>query len=223
MTKRSPLFVDLRDAGHLLAKRLENFKDNNNVLVLGVVRAGVPLAIEVAKSLQLPLDVACVRRLLPVQGTNEPMCAVTIAGSLVLDDRLTTAPATRDDSWQFFLKDALEDLAQRTQLCRRDTPVVPVEGRTVLLVDNGISSGHTICAVIRALRTLGPARVVVAVPIAAAETKNMVENAADKTICLGWHSPFGHVGLWYRKLDVPGIEKVNGLLKEVLRKSLRET
>ena len=210
-TARAPLrFGDPRDAGRRLAAHLSGRADLADAVVLAVARGGVPVAFEVARGLGLPLDLVLIRRLFVTRGPLDPVCAVSVAGALCLDEGLAAAP--RDDARTAFVADALEKFALHERACRGARPAVSLDGRRVLLVDNGIRTGSTVRAAVRALRTVGPARVSVAVPVAAPEARAAVEPLADELVCLAWPHPFGHVGLWYADFRRPDEEEIRRLL-----------
>ncbi len=211
MRKPELLLPDLRSGGRALCNDLEFLRGKTNLIILAVAKAGVPVAVEVAKHLALPLDIICLRRLLIDPARNSCLCAVNIAGNLVVDDGVTR----NESGFQFFLKDALQELAGRVQTCRGSREPLDLRGKSILLVDNGISTGQTILSVIRPLRKLGPSSIILAIPVAATELRPTLETAVDQVICRAWTTPFGHVGLWYRKLDVPQITDISALLNEV--------
>ena len=207
-------FEDPRDAGRRLAAHLAARADLRDAVVLAVARGGVPVAFEVARGLGLPLDLVLIRRLFVTRGPLDPVCAVSVAGALCLDEEVA-APAhgdARDEARSAYVADALEQFARHERACRGARPAVSIEGRRVILVDNGVRTGSTVRAAVRALRTRGPARVSVAVPVAAPEARAAVETVADELVCLAWPQPFGHVGLWYADFRRPGEEEIRRLL-----------
>jgi putative phosphoribosyl transferase len=207
------LFPDLRSAGRLLAQQLEHYHDRPDIVVLALVRGGTPAAVEVANHLSLPADVVLVRKLLAPHGPNLPICAATVAGNLVLDDRLPAIEPNAEPGFRFFLSDAIESLRQRTELCRGRRDPVDLTGKTVLLIDNGARTGGTLRAAADALRKLNPARIVVAIAVGSSDCRPMLESVADELVCLAWHEAFGHVGMWYAKYDVPAVEEVRGMIE----------
>jgi putative phosphoribosyl transferase len=191
-------FADLRSAGRHLAIALEEFKGREDTIVLGLILGGAPVAFEVAGHLGIPLDFVILRRLLAPGGPGSQVCAVNIAGSLVVDEELIRRPAVPASAFDHFISEALGDLAQRERVCREGRPTVELWQKTILLVDCGISTGSTMKATIRALRRKEPRQIVAAVPVASVEGCAAIEAVADKMVCLMSHEPFGHVGLWYR-------------------------
>lgn len=212
-TKQTSKFEDLTSAGRVLATRLENYSGTNTV-VLAIARGGVPVAQEVARHLAAPLDIILIRRLL-VSGTGSQICAVNVGGNLILDHGLVLPSDSPKTPFEYFVIDALAGLAQRERSCRDSRPKLEVEGKNVLVIDNGIHTGSTVLAAIRALRKMNPSSLIVGVPVAALSTRRIVEPEADELVCLKWPEPFGHVGLWYTKFDVPNEEQIREVLDRV--------
>ncbi|HEX6623950.1 MAG TPA: phosphoribosyltransferase family protein [Pyrinomonadaceae bacterium] len=216
-------FTDPGAAGRELAEKVEARGSLAGAVVLAVARGGVPVAAEVAKRLRAPLDVVLVRRLLVPRGPEEPVCAVSVAGALVLDKELAARRAARDDddkensALESFLAEALREFEARTRACRGDRPPLDLSRRQVLLVDNGVRTGSTLRAVLRALRTREPARVVAAFPVASVEGRASVAAVADESICLATPEPFGHVGLWYANFERQDDRQIAAALDEAER------
>jgi putative phosphoribosyl transferase len=175
-------------------------------VVLALVRGGVPVAAEVARRLALPLDLVLLRRL-RVREDGGAACAVAAAGTVVLDDEVRF-PQDAASAFAAFVDDATAELAARSELCRGERRPRELADAAVLLVDNGIFTGGTVAAAVRALRKLGAARVDVAVPVCNPERRAGVQRLADTLVCLAEPHPFGHVGLWYARYDVPALEEV---------------
>lgn len=205
-------FADLRSAGSELASPLESYRNQSDVVVLAIVLGGVLVAHELAARLALPLDVVIIRRLLAPRGPGSQTCAVSVAGTIVLDDDLpppTVGPLTPFD---FFVADALNGLEVREKLCRGGSPPTNLARKTVIMVDCGMYTGSTMQAAIRALRTRDPLRIVAAVPVASRQSGKTIEAWVDELVCLDWPEPFGHVGLWYKDFRRPGDEALAELL-----------
>jgi len=208
-------FADLASAGRNLAGLLNNYVGGEETVVVGVARGGVPVALEVANYLGAPLDIILIRRLLAPRGPGSEICAVNVCGTLVIDQGLALPSPVPKTPLEYFVADALEELALREQACRGGRPALEVARKNVVLVDNGIHTGSTVLAATRALRILVPLRLVVAVPVAAGSSRAAVEAAADDLVCLAWPEPLGHVGLWYAKFDVPNEEQIRKMLDHV--------
>jgi putative phosphoribosyl transferase len=206
-------FEDARAAGRALAERLTAHARQERATVLAVARGGVAVASEVAKRLGFPLDLLLLRRLLVPRGPQEPVCAANVAGKTFLDPELP-ARVGAETALGPFVADALSDLESRARACRGARPPADLGGRTVLLVDNGVRTGSTMLAALRALRPQAPARVVAAAPVSAADALASVRDAADGFIYLGTPDPFGHVGLWYANFTRPSDDEIRAMLEE---------
>ena len=209
-------FTDPRAAGRELAKEVAARRDLRDAVVLAVARGGVAVAAEVARRLRAPLDVVLVRRLLAPRGPEEPVCAVSVAGALVVDEEVSARRAApdRDPAPEAFLAEALEGFGARVRACRGTRPPLDLSRRTVLLVDNGVRTGSTMRAAVRALRTRGPSRVVAAFPVASVEGRASVASFADEIVCLATPEPFGHVGLWYANFKRLDDEEIAAVLDD---------
>jgi putative phosphoribosyl transferase len=203
MTSR---FSDLASAGRELALQLEPFRGRDDVLILALVRGGFPAAVEVARHLDAPLDLVLRRTVLHV-GPMHTAVAINAAGTLVLDDEILAIDDTTPEGMN--ATDLLALLERRTQICRGDRPPVDIGGKTILLIDNGVRTGDTVSSSIRALRRLAPSRIVLGLGAASRESRDLLHELADEVVCLLWPEEiFGHVGLWYRSLDVPSDEEI---------------
>jgi len=205
-------FSSLRSAGGELALKVETHRQKIDVVVLGIALGGVPVARELAKNLKAPLDLVIIRRLLAPQGPGSQTCAVSVAGSLVIDEDLLPLPTVPSTPLDHFLADAIAALRLRDQTCRRNRSPVTLAGKTVVLVDCGIRTGLTMRAAISAVRTKDPARIIAAAPVASREGYSKVAPLSDELICLAQPEPFGHVGLFYSDFTRPGDDGVGELL-----------
>lgn len=206
-------FKDAREAGLALAARLEGRGGLEGACVLAVASGGVAVALEVSKHLRLPLDLLLLRRLLVTRGPEEPLCAASVAGARFIDEEVE-ARADVDAAFKSFLASALADFDEHVGACRGARAPSDLKGRDVLLVDNGVRTGSTVRAAVRALRRVGPARVVVAAPVAATEALASVAGAADDFVYLSTPEPFGHVGLWYEDFTRPSDDEVRSMLEQ---------
>jgi putative phosphoribosyl transferase len=208
-------FPDLRSAGLALSAKLEAYRGRDDALVLALARGGVAVGLEVAKRLRLPLDLLLIRRLLVPHGPDAPLCAASAGGVLFVDEEVTArTKAAPDSALAHFVADALGEFARSERACRGERPPIDLKGKTVLLVDNGICTGSTMCIAIRALGSSGSSRIVAAVPVAASEARARVETAADELVCLASPEPFGHVGIWYADFRRPSDEEIRAMLEE---------
>jgi predicted phosphoribosyltransferase len=207
------LFRDRVDAGRQLAARLTDFAGRPDVVVLGLPRGGIPVAHEVATLLDVALDVFLVRKL-GVPGQSElAMGAIASGGIEVLNHALIRELGISDALVaQVAVRERLE-LERRDALYRAGCAAASVEGRTVLLVDDGLATGSTMEAGIVALRHFSPARVVVAVPVGARETCERLRSIADQVVCVSAPAPFEAVGAWYQEFSQTTDEEVIQLLR----------
>src|SRR5262245_37070546 len=190
-------YRDRADAGQALAERLMPYADRPDVLVLALPRGGVPVAFEVARALGVPLDVFLVRKL-GVPGQRElAMGALATGGVRVLNREVVEALGIPDEVVDAVAFEEEEELRRREREYRGDRPPPDVRGRVVILIDDGLATGSTMRAAVAALRRLGPARVVVAVPVGAPETCAELRGEADEVVCARTPDPFYAVGRWY--------------------------
>jgi len=206
------VFQDRRDAGRQLAAKLQGYTDDPSVLVLGLPRGGVPVAYEVARALHAPLDVFVVRKL-GVPGHRElAMGAIASGGVRVLNpdviDGLRIPPAAVES---VAARELLE-LERQQRAYRGDAPLPDLAGRTVIIVDDGLATGSTMRAAVRALRQSGPKRIIIAVPVAAAETARSLREEAD-VVCLSAPPDFHAVSMWYEDFSQTSDEEVRSLLE----------
>jgi len=208
------IFADRREAGRFLASKLTEYADRPDVLVLALPRGGVPVAYEVAQALHAPLDVFLVRKL-GVPGREElAMGAIATGGVLVLNEEVVRHLGIPRDVLQAVIAAQQEELERRERIYRGDRQPPDVNGRTVILVDDGLATGSTMRAAVAALRRQGPARIVVAVPIGAPETCAEFEREADDVVCAVTPQPFHAVGLWYGDFSQTTDEEVRELLEK---------
>jgi len=214
-------FHDRTDAGRAVAAELAEYAGRDDVLVLALPRGGVPVGYEVAAALGAPLDVFIVRKL-GVPGHEElAMGALASGGVRVLNDavvrqlqvpgRLVDAVAEREQ----------EELERREREYRAGRPPPDVRGRTVIVVDDGLATGATMRAAAQALRRLGPARVVVAVPVAAEQTCDEFRDEVDDVVCAATPEPFFGVGMWYEDFSQTTDDEVRELLARAARRPAR--
>src|SRR5262249_653978 len=176
------IFHDRREAGRVLAQELGQYADRSDVLVLALPRGGVPVAFEVAQVLAAPLDVFLVRKLgLPDQ-PELAMGAIASGGVVALNEDVVNVLQIPEEVIDRAIAEAREELRRRERAYRDDRPPPDVRGRIVILVDDGLATGSTMRAAVTALRRQGPARVVVAVPVGAAETCAELQSVADETV-----------------------------------------
>jgi putative phosphoribosyl transferase len=210
---RFRVFEDRRDAGRKLADRLGEYS-GKDVLVLALPRGGVPVGYEVARALGAPLDVFIARKL---GAPNQPelgIGAVAPGGVLVLDMETIRQLGIPQETVERIAIQELDEMDRRLKQFRGDRPMPQVEGRTVILVDDGLATGVTASAAVRALRAMQPSRLVLAVPVCAAQTAAALRARVDDLVCVEMPEHFGAVGLWYRNFEQTSDEEVNALVSE---------
>ena len=196
----------------MLAQVLVGYANRSDVIVLALPRGGVPVAYEVAKALHAPLDVFVVRKL-GVPGHEEyAMGAIASGGVRVLNDEVVRRLGIPDAAVDAVTRYEQGELERRERLYRAGRPPPDARGRTVILVDDGLATGSTMLAAVRALRAQQPARIVVAVPTAAAETCAQLRSEADEVVCATTPEPFRAVGMWYDDFSQTSDEEVRELL-----------
>jgi predicted phosphoribosyltransferase len=205
-------FADRSEAGRLLAGRLGHYAGRPDVLVLALPRGGVPVAYEVARELDVPLDVFLVRKLGAPGQEELAMGAIASGGTRVVNEEVVEGLGIPE--WAIERAAAVEqqELERRERLYRGDRPVPDPAGRVVILVDDGLATGSTMRAAVRAISQRNPARVVVAVPTAAVETCEEIGREVDEIVCLTTPEPFRAVGLWYDDFSQTRDEEVRELL-----------
>lgn len=206
------LFKDRRVAGQFLAKELAAYANWPDVLVLGLPRGGVPVAFEVAKALNAPLDVLVVRKLGVPEQEELAMGAIASGGVRILNEYIINLVNISDEVIARVTVQEERELERREELYRRNRPLRDLQGRTVILVDDGLATGATMWAAVVAVRKQQPAQIVIAVPVGASETCQELKTEVDKIVCLSTPSPFHNVGLWYENFPQTTDKEVRELL-----------
>ncbi|MEU7766606.1 phosphoribosyltransferase family protein [Nocardia sp. NPDC049190] len=208
------LFDDRRDAGRRLAARLKYLRDEN-VVVVGLPRGGVPVAYEVARALGAPLDVIVVRKLGVPHQPELAFGAIGEGDVQVINDVVVADVRLAREEMAAVEHHEREELSRRAGRLRRTHPRVPLLGRTVVVVDDGIATGATARAACQVARAQGAQRVVLAVPVAPRDTLEVLADDADEVICLEVPVWFGAVGCWYRRFGQVSDAAVADLLSRV--------
>jgi putative phosphoribosyl transferase len=204
-------FRDRAEAGRLLAERLSRYSGRDDVVVLALPRGGVPVAYEVARALGAPLGVFVVRKI-GVPGHEElAMGAIASGGVLVLDENIVRALDLDRDQLEHAIGSELRELERRQAAYGGEA--LDVEGKTVILVDDGLATGSTMRAAAEAVHRMTPARVVVAVPVAAEETCDQFRDVVDEIVCDLTPKPLHAVGLWYDDFTQTSDDEVRDLLE----------
>jgi putative phosphoribosyl transferase len=207
-------FSDRTEAGSELAALLDQYKDRDDVVVLALPRGGVPVAYQVARLLKAPLDIFLVRKL-GVPGHPElAMGAIATGAVRVLNEDVVNWYGIALSVIDQVARAEQAELERRERVYRDGRPPIPLEGRTVLLIDDGLATGSTMKAAVQAVRAHKPAQIVVAVPVGSPETCAEFTDLADDVVCARTPEPFSAVGLWYRDFSQTSDAEVRALLHE---------
>lgn len=210
-------YRDRAAAGRTLAASLAGFADVPDVIVLALPRGGLPVGAEVAKALKAPLDVFVVRKLGAPGQEELAMGAVASGGTRVLNEdviAMLRIPASVIDA---AAAKEMKEIERRERLYRQDRPAPDVRHRVVILVDDGLATGSTMRAAVRALRELAPRKIVIAAPVGAAQTCDDFRGEADEVICAATPEPFSSVGEWYEEFSQVTDEEVRVFLEDAHR------
>jgi putative phosphoribosyl transferase len=207
------VFHDRRHAGRMLAEHLA-VTAAEDPIVIGLPRGGVPVAAEVARALEAPLDVVVVRKLGHPSQPELGLGAIAEGGYRIVNQKLTTRLGVSAPVLDRVTLQEVCELQRRVRCYRRGRPPIPVESRTVIVVDDGLATGFTARAGIGALRARGAQRVILAVPVAPPEVAPELQRLVDEFVCLEEPLWFFSVGEFYDKFDPVSDEEVAGLLDE---------
>ena len=205
-------FADRRAAGRLLGQQLMQFANRPDVVILALPRGGVPVAFEVARALRAPLDVFVVRKLGLPGHAELAMGAIASGGICVMNEDVLACYRPSNAAIEAVSRAERAELERRERAYRDERPPLPIDGKIVVLVDDGLATGSTMRAAVLAVRRLGPARVIVAVPVGAAETCQALRAVADEVVCPVTPYPFSAVGLWYVDFSQTGDDEVRHLI-----------
>jgi predicted phosphoribosyltransferase len=208
-------FADRREAGQVLADRLAHLQGHEDLLVLALPRGGVAVGFEVARALHAELDVFIVRKLGHPGHEEYAMGAIASGGVRVMNEE--TGVHVDERALQEVVSRERAELVRRESLYRGLRPPVAIEGRTVIVVDDGLATGATMRAAVAAIRKLHPHWLVAAVPVGASETCELLRRDADEVVCAATPYPFRAVGLWYRDFPQSTDEEVKRLLTQAER------
>jgi putative phosphoribosyl transferase len=206
-------FLDRRDAGRRLATELMSLAEEHPVIV-ALPRGGVPVAFEVARALGAPLDILAVRKLGAPGNPELGVGAVAEDGTGVLDPRSAGLLGVTGTALDARLERESLELRRRVEHYRDGRSPIPVKDRTVIIVDDGLATGLSDLAAVRALRKAGASRIVVAVPVGSSESVSMLAMEADRVICLTVPQHLHGVGVWYRDFTPVSDAEVLALLAE---------
>jgi putative phosphoribosyl transferase len=210
------LFENRQDAGRILAESVAMVPNLGDAVVLGLPRGGVPVAFEVARVCKLPLDILIVRKLRAPDQPELAMGAVASGGAVVLNPDILRDLRIPDDLLREVVAEEKLKLERQEEAFRDKAPALPLEGRTAILVDDGLATGASMRAAMRAIRTRA-LRIVVAVPVGAESSCRALECEVDLVVCPHTPEPFESVGRFYRDFEPTSDEDVRRLLAEASR------
>jgi predicted phosphoribosyltransferase len=206
------IFTDRKHAGRVLAQKLSDYAHRPDVVVLGLPRGGVPVAGEVARALDAPLDVFLVRKIGHPGNPELAIGAIASGDVTVLSTELIGHLGVPRAAVDAAIAREREELARRERAYRLERPPLAVAGKTVLIVDDGLATGATMRAAVAAVRKLGPRSIVVAVPVGSPQACDDAAASADACVCVSTPADFMAVGEWYADFGQTTDEEVRDLL-----------
>jgi putative phosphoribosyl transferase len=225
MESSTRVFRDRAEGGRLLAERLSSYANRSDVIVVALLRGGVPVGYEISKRLNLPLDVLTVRKL-GVPGQPElAMGAITSGGIRVLNEDLLSYLFIPEEEIEAVTERERKELERRERVYRGDRPLPDMSGLTMILVDDGIATGSTMRAAVEALKKQHAARIVIAVPVAAESTCDEFNSRDEIVSCVCLETPqsFFAVGLWYEDFPQLTDEEVREMLDRLWNRPASNT
>ena len=212
---REKLFTDRHDGGKFLARRLSRYAKNPDVVVLALPRGGVPVAYEIAKRLEVAMDVFIVRKLGAPLHEELAMGAIATGGVRVLNPDVIRQLQITPEMIEAAADEQTRELERREREYRGDREPIRLEGKTAILVDDGLATGASMRAAVEALKLHAPRRIVVAVPVGALDTCRSFESEVDEVVCERTPEDFRAVGAWYENFSQTTDEEVCHLIDEI--------
>jgi putative phosphoribosyl transferase len=207
-----PKFHNRREAGKILAEKLIHFANKPDVLVLALSRGGIPVAYEVSQKLNVPMDVLVIRKLRTPGHEEVTMGAVAQGGTRVLNEAVIKTLYISDKIVEQVTSEALAEINKLDLFYRSNKPVPIIKNKTVILVDDGLATGNTMKAGIKAVKKQNPSKVIMAVPITDKFVFEEFKPLADQLICCETPENFGKVSLWYDDFAKTSDDEINLLL-----------
>lgn len=208
-------YQDRHEAGKILAKKLNKYKDDANVLVLALPRGGVPVAYEVAKALNVQMDIFVVRKL-GVPGYSElAMGAIATGNAIVLNDSVIASYGVSSEEINLVRAKEENELKRREVVYRGNIPLPVIKNKTIILIDDGMATGATIKAAIKAVKTFKPDKLIIGLPVAPKEESNVIRDLVDEWICPLEVENLSAVGNWYEDFSQTEDAEVQNLLNEL--------
>jgi putative phosphoribosyl transferase len=211
-----PPFKDREDAGRRLAERLSRYRDERPI-VFALPRGGVPVGYEISRALRVPLEVFVARKLGAPGQPEFGIGAVAPGGVRILNEDVVRRLGIPDDYVERITELETAEVERRLRHFRGERPQPEVRGRTVILADDGLATGVTARAAVRALRRLEPRRLVLAAPVCAAQSSELLGPEVDELVCLEAPPDLGAIGFWYRDFSQTTDEEVIELLERARR------
>lgn len=206
------VFKDRVDAGKLLAQQLLEYKDKPEVIVLGLPRGGVVTAFEIAKILDVPLDIVVPRKIGAPLNPELAVAAIAEDGSIIINDQLMNNLGLQLDDLQDLITTEKQEAARRMKLYRIGRPPLELAGKTVILVDDGIATGATMRAAISSVRSRGAKSIVVAVPVAPPDAIEEIRSEVEDLVCLFMTENFLGIGDFYDEFSQTKDQEVIDLM-----------
>lgn len=207
------IFTNRKQAGQLLAKQLKGFTPKSSPLILALPRGGVPIAAEIQQKLGFPMDICLVRKLGAPGHQELAIGAITLNNIYTLNQDIIDSLGITENEIKHIAKIEEIELARRNNLYRKGRPAPVVEGKTVILVDDGLATGATMRAAIKAIKNMKAQEIIVAVPVSAADTYEEIKTEVDQVFCLHISSNFYSVGQFYEEFSQVTDEEVEELLR----------
>jgi putative phosphoribosyl transferase len=208
------MFKDRKEAGRLLADKLLQYKKEKDTLVLAIPRGGVPVAHELARRLDLPLDVVVIRKI-GVPGNDELAAGATGLDTYILNEDVVGIYGISPEYIQEQVKIKQREVKQRYQLLRGEKPVYRVKNKTTIMVDDGLATGATMAMAIEIIKKPFPKKVIIAIPVAPPDAVRRLEKMVDKVVCLLRPEYFGGISQFYEDFTQVRDEEARRLLRQV--------
>jgi putative phosphoribosyl transferase len=205
-------FQDRYEAGRVLAAKLGHHAGDPSLAVLGLPHGGVPVAYEVAKALQASLDVFLIHKLGVPDYEDLAMGTIASGGVRAFNHETIHRLGLSGSIIEAIAQERQKELQQREEFYRNGREPTPLEGRTILMVDDGLATGSSMNAAVRALRQRRPKAIIVAVPVGSTDTCNQLRNEADEVVCAMTPEPFYSIGVWYSDFMPVPDEEIRRLL-----------
>jgi putative phosphoribosyl transferase len=214
-----PLFKNRDQVGELLANELKNYAYRDDVIVLALPRGGVPVAFKISQALQVPLDLILVRKLGTPGQAELAMGAIATGGVRILNKDVIRGLDIDQATLDAVAAREQKELERRERAYRGERALPELQGKHVILVDDGLATGATMLAAVSAVKQFNPERIIVAVPVAPSDTVERLKQSAHEVICLKTPQPFIAIGRWYVNFNQVSDEEVKNLLQQAWERS----